>query len=534
VAFLATWGDARDLDAPTWYRFAAAFLLFATSLWCVYRAWVALLEIPASAPLAAGFYLSQLGKYLPGGLLQAVAQVGYAARSGASTAQAGVRLVVFGITLAAGGALVGATLAFLGAGVHGLLRVASVAALLALAPLLDRRWMIRAVRWWQRRRDRPSLDELIPGQRSILRAWVWSAVGVAATSVAFALFLRGMASDVSLLAAIPAFALAWTIGFLALPFPAGLGVREAVLLIVLAGLVPASAIIAAAVFLRLTAIVAEAGAVGVSLASARFRTAAASISDGSAPAGSAAGPRVPPPQLRFMGESDEEFIEIGEALVDSLERGAALREDSRVLDVGCGYGRLAHALLRRGFGGRYLGLDVLEPHIEWCAANLGDNRFDFRRVDVTNERYNPGGRLSPDDLDLGGEAFDVVALFSVFTHMWPEDVTASLRLIASALAPGGRAVATFFLLDDEWRRLEAFGSPEFRLPLERAPFCRYESEEEPLHRVGYELDWVLSAGREAGLAAIGPPAFGSWSGRPNAVGYQDMVSFARASAAGRR
>jgi uncharacterized membrane protein YbhN (UPF0104 family) len=143
--------------------------------------------------------------------------------------------------------------------------------LLVLVPLLDRRWMIRAQRWWQRRHGKQARDDLIPGQRAILLAWLWSAATMMVVSVAFALLLRGTASDAPLVTAISAFAFAWTIGFLALPFPAGLGVREATLLAVLGGLALSAAIIAAAVFLRLTLIGAEVAAIGMSSAFARFR-----------------------------------------------------------------------------------------------------------------------------------------------------------------------------------------------------------------------------------------------------------------------
>ena len=240
------------------------------------------------------------------------------------------------------------------------------------------------------------------------------------------------------------------------------------------------------------------------------------------------GQRLPPPWLRFMGEDDARFLETGDMLADELERGAGLGPESSVLDLGCGYGRLAHALLRRGFAGRYLGIDVLPAQIDWCRGNLAGEGIEFRRVDVRNQRYNPGGERAPADLDLGGERFDVAAVFSVFTHMWPDDVAAYLRLLAAALRPAGRAVATFFLLDDEWRRREEAGTNRFPLPYERTEFCRYSSEEEPLHRVGYEIDWVRSAAREAGLAVAGPPRFGSWSGRVDSPTYQDTLVLARA------
>lgn len=234
-----------------------------------------------------------------------------------------------------------------------------------------------------------------------------------------------------------------------------------------------------------------------------------------------------------MGESDEVYRELGDHLVEMLERHALLRPDSRVLDIGCGYGRLAHALLRRGFEGRYLGIDVLKPHIRWCSKSLGTEGVEFGHADLHNERYNPSGKRSVHQLDLGGRDFDVVCAFSVFTHMWPEDVADYMKVVSSALSPDGRALATFFLMDDEWRRLEAEGKVALRLPFQRGRHCRYESEEEPLHRVAYDLGWVVRRGCEAGLIPVESPSFGTWSWRPVdkacRPGYQDALIFGQAA-----
>ena len=61
-----------------------------------------------------------------------------------------------------------------------------------------------------------------------------------------------------LAAAVPAFALAWTVGFLAVPIPAGLGIREAVLIAVISRPGGAALVIAASVAHRLVAIISEA------------------------------------------------------------------------------------------------------------------------------------------------------------------------------------------------------------------------------------------------------------------------------------
>ncbi len=47
-------------------------------------------------------------------------------------------------------------------------------------------------------------------------------------------------------------------------------------------------------------------------------------------------------------------------------------EESIPLDLGCGYGRLAYALNTEvpNFRGRYIGLDILVRHIEWCQQEI--------------------------------------------------------------------------------------------------------------------------------------------------------------------
>jgi SAM-dependent methyltransferase len=232
-----------------------------------------------------------------------------------------------------------------------------------------------------------------------------------------------------------------------------------------------------------------------------------------------------------MGESDQSFAALGDHIVEQLTMHAGLCQDSRVLDIGCAYGRLPHALKRHGFAGGYLGIDVQKRHIRWCGRNLGGEGFEFRHVDLVNERYNPRGRSAIGDLDLGDRRFDVIAAFSVFTHMWPEDVAAYLRTIGRSLAIEGRAAATLFFLDQGWYDLSEAGGARLTMEFEREPGCRYESEDEPLHRVGYDARWLVMTAADYGLVPAVPPVFGRWSGRSTdpqrAPGYQDLLVFRR-------
>jgi SAM-dependent methyltransferase len=246
-----------------------------------------------------------------------------------------------------------------------------------------------------------------------------------------------------------------------------------------------------------------------------------------------AGLPLPPSRIRFMGESDQEFLEVGDESVADLRGTTGLGNDERILDIGCGYGRLAHALLRDGtFEGTYLGVDILRKPIEWCQAELAPRsagRAQFRQIDVANARYNPSGNtlghLAELGVDPGG--FDVVVLISVLTHMDPPTVARYLAEAARALAPGGRVFITAFLLDESWRKCNEDGLSPILMTHELTPFCRYTDAEDPLAAIGYEPDWLAARAADAGLELSSPSRLGGWCGRPDGIGHLDVMALRR-------
>ncbi len=118
-----------------------------------------------------------------------------------------------------------------------------------------------------------------------------------------------------------------------------------------------------------------------------------------------------------------------------------------VLDFGCGV-RFTQALVNRGLPIKhYVGVDVSADVIDFLGANVADPRFEYFHLDAHNALYNPTGQplagLTVPGIE--GRQFDVICLFSVFTHLAPEDYVAMLRLLRRYVRPGGRLFYTLFV-----------------------------------------------------------------------------------------
>ncbi|WP_372734343.1 cyclopropane-fatty-acyl-phospholipid synthase family protein [Nocardioides sp.] len=236
---------------------------------------------------------------------------------------------------------------------------------------------------------------------------------------------------------------------------------------------------------------------------------------------------LPPTPLRFMNEDDEQLVTIGSDLARDLY-AHGLGPGQRLLDVGCGYGRLAIGLMHTDFAGDYVGFDILPRHIKWCREHLATEHYDFRHLDVRNDRYNRKGKVDPEQatFPVRSANFDACSLFSVFTHMYRANIERYLAEIHRSLKPGGWAATTWLLFDDD--RLEAVTASSARYPLvhEIDPTCRYESEEDPLKAIGYHERAVREMAGAAGLEIV-EIRRGSWAGDLKVAGFQDLVVLRR-------
>lgn len=165
-------------------------------------------------------------------------------------------------------------------------------------------------------------------------------------------------------------------------------------------------------------------------------------------------PSRPPAHLRrHISPLWLDFDVTGRDQVEFLTEMAALSPDSRVLDIGCGVGRVALPLCDvLGPGGSYEGFDVFRSGIEWCQQNITIRRpnFRFHIAKVSTPWSEDNGPTAAEyKFPYVDSDFDVAYAGSLFTHLIGDGSRNYLAECARVLKPGGRLVSTWLLYNSE-------------------------------------------------------------------------------------
>lgn len=233
-------------------------------------------------------------------------------------------------------------------------------------------------------------------------------------------------------------------------------------------------------------------------------------------------PLVPPRRcLGFVGDSD--FRATGEEFLGHFRTLAGLSPSDRVLDIGCGIGRMARVLVPvlKPPDGSYDGFDVSREGVQWCRARYTRTAapFRFTHVDVHHPEYNPRGSGDAEQLRFPypDASVDLAIATSVFTHLLDGAVERYLAEAGRVLAPGGRLFSTWMLVDPA--RPSEPSAPVFH---PTAGVARVADPSAPEATVAYPREWVAARLADAGLALHEPYERGSWTGRPGSS-FQDLL-----------
>jgi len=233
---------------------------------------------------------------------------------------------------------------------------------------------------------------------------------------------------------------------------------------------------------------------------------------------------VPPERISHINEGDSEIL--GKLFFKHFVEVGGLKNSDRVLDVGSGFGRMAVPLTRfLNTDSHYEGIEIIARAADWCTKKITSRHpnFRFQKIDVLNHRYNPKGTVDASvfKFPFETESFDFVILTSVFTHMLPEDLKNYLSEISRVLKTGGTCFITYFLLNESSLDLIKKKKSHFKLEYSFEN-CRIESQDDPEHAIAYPENEVRDF-YEKNKIAIKSVHYGNWSGRVDALDFQDIV-----------
>jgi ubiquinone/menaquinone biosynthesis C-methylase UbiE len=237
-------------------------------------------------------------------------------------------------------------------------------------------------------------------------------------------------------------------------------------------------------------------------------------------------PLVPPRSMIFVGDGDYE--KTGNEFLGYFKELGKLKPNDKVLDVGCGIGRMSVPLTKYlSKEGAYYGFDIVKMGIDWCNENIASKypNFHYDHSDIYNKMYNPNGKEKSSEYRFmyDSNCFDFVFLTSVFTHMFAPDVNRYLSEISRVMKNGSRCLMSCFLMNEEADVLIKGGGSTQRLvyPIDGNSFTKDKNV--PESAIGYSEQYFRMICNDNRLRIDGEIYYGQWCGRKKYNSYQDIV-----------
>ena len=165
---------------------------------------------------------------------------------------------------------------------------------------------------------------------------------------------------------------------------------------------------------------------------------------------SSTGFKIPFELLRGGLKANEQaYVESGCELLKFTCARLGLKDfgNSDILDMGCGT-KFTQAFLDYQLPlQHYTGIDVYQEMIQFLQQHVNDARFEYQHMNTHNAMYNVDGLplTAATELPLDGRQFDVLCLFSVFTHLAPHDYVNMLKVIRPHIRDGGQLIFSLYV-----------------------------------------------------------------------------------------
>jgi SAM-dependent methyltransferase len=217
-----------------------------------------------------------------------------------------------------------------------------------------------------------------------------------------------------------------------------------------------------------------------------------------------------PPDYALWQDPKGAFKKLAMKWHETFRLQCRLEPHHRVLEIGCGAGRMAMPFESFLTSGTYVGVDIREDYIGWANQHLGSAKLSFKLLDLANPHYRKSGSDAAQAiLPFADADFDFIFLTSVFTHLNSREMANYVRECARLLRPNSYMLSTFFLLNAHSHKGIADRLSKYKFRYKSDDFTWEEVEKDPGHATAIEEERALQAHSQCGL--LTRTVLGAWS-----------------------
>jgi len=219
------------------------------------------------------------------------------------------------------------------------------------------------------------------------------------------------------------------------------------------------------------------------------------------------------------------FDIIGKQYLKLLIDHANLTPSSKILDIGCGTGRLAKQLEPFLNSGSYIGFDNNVKYLEYCKNNYS-SKLKFDHIDIQHDEFNPNGVIDATSIELPyqNKKFDIVVVLGVFNHFQYKWAAQYIRQASRILKPKGIFFGTFILLNQ--LSMAAIETNQTSKPFKfgyKSEDAWYENQDRKLLNVALPEQALRRVFIRSSLMIKEPIRYGQWCNSKLALTGHDIV-----------
>ncbi len=214
-----------------------------------------------------------------------------------------------------------------------------------------------------------------------------------------------------------------------------------------------------------------------------------------------------------------------------LLKYADLNKNSKILDCGCGAGKLAYSLKNFFDTGSYYGFDIEKKTINFLKKNHKKFNFNYHNLYyLKNKSKNDAAQIN---FNYENKMFDIICTFSIFTHQPTEVLENYLKQFSNMIKPGGITFNTFYIVDknkkDKIKDQYNLYGHKINLNVSNNKYYTskkendFEKELDLIHHdIYYDKNYLLDTFEKYNFSLI-KEDYGMLSGKKSEYGTQDFL-----------